>query len=145
MLSKKIIREIDKILDDLRKLSRENTPIIVEGEKDERSLRQLKIKGPIYHISGTQKSALNFLEDLRDYEEVIILTDFDMEGDKLAGFTEKHLPKLGVKAELKMREKLKKYLFKGVKDIEGLNSFLKREKIKKIRYTSRANQKPRNP
>ncbi|KXB09160.1 hypothetical protein AKJ35_00490 [candidate division MSBL1 archaeon SCGC-AAA833F18] len=142
MLSSEALEEIEKILDEIRQISKEGTPIIVEGEKDEKSLRELDIKGPIYHISGNQKSTLNFLESLRGYEKVVVLTDFDQEGDKLARFSSKHLPKLGVDAELDLRKKLKKYVRKGVKDIEGLSKFFKREKLENSKDNSRVNQNP---
>lgn len=142
MLSTRALEEIEKILDEIRQASEEGVGIIVEGEKDEKALRKLGVKGPIHQISSSQESALNFLEGLKDYERIIVLTDFDRMGDELARFTEKHLPKLGVDAELDLRKKLEKYVRRGVKDIEGLSKFYEREKFESSRDNSRANQNP---
>ncbi|MBS3815027.1 MAG: toprim domain-containing protein [Hadesarchaea archaeon] len=130
MLSEKALEKTEEILEEIKKKSsKEKTSIIVEGKKDSEALRELGVKGPIHEISSNQKTALNFLESLRNYNEIIVLTDFDQEGDKLAQFSKKHLPKLGVEPEMELRTKLKKYLRKGVKDIEGLSEFIRREKI----------------
>ena len=72
---------------------------------------------------------LNFLENLAGFEQIIILTDFDRAGDKLAGFCAEHLRRLGVEPIMDIREKLKALLRKDVKDIQGLAGFLRRQPL----------------
>jgi len=78
-------------------LSRGGTPIIVEGKKDEEALRELGMEGPIHQIPSGGRTPLNSLEDLPEYEEIIVLTDFDRTGEELADFCEENLEKLGVR------------------------------------------------
>lgn len=98
---------------------------MVEGADDEWALRKLNIEGRILRVSSGGKTLLNFLEGLVGFEQVIILTDFDRAGDKLAKFCAEHLRRLGTKPEVELREKLKALLRKDVKDVEGLASFMR--------------------
>ena len=75
------LEQLQTILDELNEQN-ETVPIIVEGEMDEKALRALGVKGKIYRLH-TGKSILNFCEELsREYQEVIILTDWDKRGRK---------------------------------------------------------------
>jgi 5S rRNA maturation endonuclease (ribonuclease M5) len=90
-----------------------------------KALRELNVSGPVFQISGSKETALNFLESLSRYGQVVVLTDFDRAGDELAKFCNKHLQRLGPKPILDLREKLKALLHKDVKDIQGLSKFLR--------------------
>lgn len=125
LLTEKTLEQVGKILDGLKESAGEDVPILVEGADDERALRKLDIKGQIFRISGGTKTLLNFLESLMGFKQIIILTDFDRAGDKLARFCAKHLKRLGVEPVVEFREKLKVLLHKDVKDIEGLARFLR--------------------
>ena len=57
-------------------------PVIVEGERDEQSLRKLGLEGDILKIN-IGLPIFNFCENLTDYDEVIILTDWDKKGKEL--------------------------------------------------------------
>lgn len=128
MLEPEAFEELEKILDEIRIRSKKGTPIIVEGKKDERALREIGMEGPIFKIPKRGKTLLNSLEDLSDYDEMIVLTDFDRSGEKLSRSCEKHLKKLGTRVIGDLRDKLKRYLRKAVKDIEGIDSFLQSER-----------------
>ncbi len=124
MISPENLDEIEELLDEIRELSEEGVPILVEGEKDSKSLRELGISGPIYQISSDKKTALNFLEGLSGHARVLILTDFDRAGDELAQFSAKQLRSLDVEAVAEPRRRLKSLVRKFVKDVEGLSGFL---------------------
>lgn len=102
---------------------------MVEGANDERTLRGLGMEGRIFRASSSSKTLLNFLEGLAGFKQIIILTDFDRAGDKLAKFSTEHLKRLGVEPVVEFREKLKAILRKNVKDIEGLARFLRGQQI----------------
>jgi len=124
MVTPEILEQVEELLDELREYAAEGTPILVEGSRDRKALRELDVKGQIFQISG-KKTVLNFLDGLARYKQVVIMTDFDRTGDELAKFCSKHLRGLGPKPILDIREKLKALLRKDVKDIQGLAKFLR--------------------
>lgn len=128
MLDPEVFEELEKTLEEIRELSAEGTPIIVEGRNDEKSLRRLGVTGPVYQIPNGGKTPLYSLEELPNCEEVIILTDFDRTGENLADFCREHLEKLGIKVLFNMRKKLRHFVRKAVKDIEGMASFVHSER-----------------
>lgn len=124
MITLEILEQVEKLLDELRECAAEGTPILVEGSRDIKALRELDVRGLIFQISS-KKTALNSISDLAIYGKIIIMTDFDRTGDELAKFCAKHLQSLGPKPILDIRQKLKTLLRKDVKDIEGLAKFLR--------------------
>lgn len=128
MITEDAFEKIEELFEELRDGSAEGIPVLVEGPRDEESLRELGIRGPILKISGNKKTALNFLEGLAHHEQVIILTDFDRAGEKLARFCSKHLRGVGVEPIADLRERLKVILHRDVKDVEGLAKFLRTQR-----------------
>lgn len=129
MLNLEALEQIEELLSELRACAAQGVPVLVEGADDERALRGLGMEGRIFRISGGSKTLLNFLEGLAGFKQIIILTDFDRAGDKLAKFCAGHLKRLGVEPVVEFREKLKAILRKDVKDIEGLARFLRGQQI----------------
>ena len=129
MLTEETLEQVEELLDELRESSGEGVPILVEGADDEGALRKLDVNGRIFRASGSSKTLLNFLESLVSFKQIIILTDFDRAGDKLAKFCTEHLKRLGVEPVVEFRGKLKALLHKDVKDIEGLARFLRGQRI----------------
>jgi len=127
LLTKETLEQIEKLLDELKEYFSVGVPILVEGADDERALRKLDLKGKIFRISSGSKTLLNFLEGLTVFKQIIILTDFDRAGDKLAEFCAEHLKRLGVEPITDIHEKLKALLRKDVKDIQGLAGVLRRQ------------------
>ena len=117
-------------MDEIATLSKRGTLIIVEGEKDERILREMGASGLIFKVSryGCGR-LLDFIEQ-NDVKEIIILTDFDSEGEALAKKCEKMASNYGVKVDKSMRLKLYKLFKLYSESIEGLwnvlNESLKR-------------------
>jgi 5S rRNA maturation endonuclease (ribonuclease M5) len=108
-------QEVEELLDELREDAEEGTPILVEGSRDTKALRELGVRGLIFKISN-RKTALNSISDLANFSKIIIMTDFDRTGDELAKFCAKHLQSLGPRPILDIRKKLKELLRKEVKD-----------------------------
>lgn len=134
MLEPEVLEELEKTLEEVKELSKEGTLIIVEGKKDERALRKLGINGEIFRIPHNGKTILNSLEDLPKEEEFLILTDFDRTGEELAKYCRKHLEKLGANVLIDLRRKLRNFIRKAVKDIEGLGKFLQSERVSNVNY-----------
>ena len=128
MLDPETLERLEKAIDRVKEKSAEGVAIVVEGKNDEKALRKLGIEGPIHRVPEGDKTLLNTLEGLPDYDEAIVLTDFDRTGEKMASFCRKHMEKLGTKVLYEFRNKIRHYLRKGVKDIEGISSFLRKER-----------------
>ncbi len=135
MLEPETFEKLEDTIKKIKEKSSEKAAIIVEGKEDEKSLRELGISGPIHQIPHHGQTVLNSLEDLSDYEEAIILTDFDQTGEKLAIYCEKQLRKLSVDIDKNLREDLRAYVRKAVKDIEGISTFIKTERNEQSKNT----------
>ncbi|MEM1657825.1 MAG: hypothetical protein QXK94_02180 [Candidatus Jordarchaeales archaeon] len=70
-----------EILDEIKEYSERGVTLIVEGKKDRDSLRKIGFRGPIITISGVK---IHEIVERNRGREVIILTDFDKEGERLA-------------------------------------------------------------
>lgn len=145
MLEPEVFEVLEKTLKEIRERSSEGTPIIVEGRNDEQALRELSMEGPIHQVPCGGNTTLNSLEDLPDYEEVIILTDFDRTGEELADFCEKQLEKLGVSVLSRLRNRLRSCVRKPVKDIEGMATFLRTERRSQTRDNRESDQSFQSP
>ncbi|GEM_PF-425380 len=141
LLEPEAFEELEKTLADIRKSSASGSAIIVEGEKDEKALRELDVSGPIHQIPTEGKTSLNSLEDLKYYSEAIILTDFDRTGEELAEFCNIHLKKIGINVLSDLRNKLRNFVRKAVKDIEGIASFMRTERASQSRYNRNSYQR----
>ncbi len=124
LLTEETFEQVEELLNEMRESASAGVPILVEGADDERALRKLDVKEQILRLSNSSKTLLNFLESLAGFKQIIILTDFDRAGDKLAKFCAVHLKRLGVEPVVEFRQKLKALLRRDVKDIEGLAKFL---------------------
>ena len=90
---------LTKLVQRLSDQSRRRIPIIVEGRKDEASLRELGINGPILCLKAQGKSFFEFLEGIGSNRKIIVLTDFDTEGKKLAKILVNELSKKRIKVD----------------------------------------------
>ena len=132
---------VDELLDDLfdllDELRTENLvrPIIVEGEKDIISLRDLGFKGEIISLhSGL--SLFNFCESIsRKHKHVIILTDWDRRGGTLCRRLQEGFEANGVRPDLDFRRNLAVMCRKDVKDVQSLPSYIRtlKDRTKEMR------------
>jgi 5S rRNA maturation endonuclease (ribonuclease M5) len=115
------LREVLEALYEVNKL----VPIIVEGRKDALALRRLGLVGEIITLHRG-KTLYDFCEDIAErYHKVVILLDWDSEGESLNKKVSKNLK--GQWEEFSaFRDLLKILCQKDVKDIEGIPRLLKR-------------------
>jgi 5S rRNA maturation endonuclease (ribonuclease M5) len=116
---------LDKAIEALLEASGEGAAIIVEGERDERSLRDLGVEGPV--LRAARRPAMEVAEEAaRSFKEVVVLTDWDRAGEELARRVAEHLIAAGARADLDIRERLKRMVRREIKDVESLSRFVER-------------------
>lgn len=110
---------IQKLIGDLKRESEiETTLIIVEGRKDLQALQNLGIKKNILHFQG--RSMAEIADISASFKKIIILTDFDSFGHRVARDLYNKLNSRGLNADLKYYFRLR-FFFKSVsKDIESI-------------------------
>ncbi|MBN1323701.1 MAG: toprim domain-containing protein [Methanotrichaceae archaeon] len=105
--------------------SKRGAAIIVEGLRDKRALRSLGAEGPV--IMASRRPSLDLAEEAaREYEEIIVLTDWDRQGEEMARKIQHHLQATSVPADLDIRERLKRLVRKEIKDVESLDNYVRR-------------------
>jgi 5S rRNA maturation endonuclease (ribonuclease M5) len=100
--------------------------VIVEGKKDETALKEIGVTSEILHFAG---SPSNFVERLRaslesETQRVVLLLDYDEEGERKAGFLREVLSGEGFRLRNELRTLLKRLL--GVRTIEEVPSAWRR-------------------
>lgn len=115
----------------IREVSAAGVTIVVEGGKDERVLKKMGVSGEI--IKYSKRSNLINLMESSNVSEILILTDFDKEGERIAKEIEFIAFINGVKVDKELREKLANALKSYSLTIEGLDKmvdeYLSRETI----------------
>lgn len=103
-------REFESFLRDLVKdlndLSGERAAVLVEGRRDATALREIGYSGPIFTVSILTASAAAREKLRRTVRKMIILTDLDSEGRRLASRYMKFLSVEGIPASLAHRRRL---------------------------------------
>ncbi len=112
--------DIEKTLKQIVSRSQDGIPIIVEGRRDEEALRRLRIPGIVICLKSSGNSFYDFTANLADKPEVIVLTDFDKEGTKLAAKLIDELTHMRVKVNVAIWKKLKALCRPEVRAIEEL-------------------------
>lgn len=106
---------------ELARLASRGVPIVVEGRSDEEVLRVLGAKTVIRCSEiGIKKS----LEVLEQFDEVLILTDFDEEGEKLCLGLRRGLVSNGVRTLDDLRDRLRRAFSQFSLSVEGLGEAL---------------------
>lgn len=77
-----VLEEVKKLVENLKLESDEGAVILVEGERDLQSLRELGIKGKIIKYRSV-RDLLKWSSE-NPMAKLIVLTDFDKEGIKIA-------------------------------------------------------------
>jgi 5S rRNA maturation endonuclease (ribonuclease M5) len=117
--------EILKLLDMLEDISAE-TPVIVEGMRDIEALRRMGITKNVVSM-GKGLSIFTFCEGIsRTHHEVVVLTDWDRKGGRLARALKEAFEANGVKVNDRIRAQLVMLSKKEVKDIESMPTFIGR-------------------
>lgn len=111
----------------LERLREENTkfPIMVEGKKDEESLRSLGFTGEIIQIN-TGKGIVATSEGLVGREKVILLFDWDRKGAELTRAFAEALKNEEIDSDTRFRSELAVLVKKEIKDVESLHALAER-------------------
>jgi 5S rRNA maturation endonuclease (ribonuclease M5) len=125
--------DIEKTLKRIVSSSRDGIPIIVEGRRDKEALRRLKIPGIVICLKSSGNGFYDFTANLADKREVIVLTDFDKEGTRLAAKLIDELTHMKVKVNVAIWKKLKALCRSEIRAIEELDGLVEdlREKSRK--------------
>jgi len=120
------LEELEKALEELKEANK-TIPIIVEGDKDIEALRILDITGTIVSLN-TGMSLPNFCDKIAsEYEELILLTDWDRRGGFLCHTISKNLEGR-VRCNTTYRERFAKHTT--IRTVEGLPSWIQTMKNK---------------
>ena len=115
------VREVVKKLSELGP----ETVILVEGKRDREALIGLGVHSEIYVINDG-KSVVETSEIIsRRYRSVVILTDWDRTGGRLARAFAEQFVSLGVDYSLEERKELAFLCKKEIKDVESLAEYMK--------------------
>jgi len=123
-MKEEIVKRLEKTLEKIKELASEGIPILVEGKKDEETLRTLGVKGRIIKVS--QRSLSTLIDELYGCRRVLILTDFDEKGEKMAKTLSYLLEVEGTIPLYEMRNEFKYALAGQVSCIEGIRKTLLR-------------------
>ena len=122
---KRKAERLRKLLEKLTAEAKKGVPIVVEGQKDVTSLKQLGVNGDFVSSKTQGKSFLDMLNEIerRKVTEVILLLDFDRRGVEWTHRLKQHLEKTRIKPNLTFWNELYGLVGRNLKDIEGLATY----------------------
>lgn len=118
--------KIEQIITKLAEESAKGKPIVVEGKKDEQTLRVLGVNGAVLTVKTGGKS---FLEATAEIEklgarEVILLLDFDRRGKEGTLHLQRNLEGSKIKINVLFWRELRALVGREIQCIESLTSYL---------------------
>jgi len=117
-----LLEELLKILNSLIKESSYGIPIIVEGSRDEETLRRIGVRGEIISIKSIK--GLRRMLEKRDLRRVILLMDLDSEGENLMKAVAKSLEGVVKEVDISYWRKLRIFKRIGLTQIESLDKLV---------------------
>lgn len=118
------LERLEDALEGLEEASRDGTPILVEGEKDEAALRALGVHGLVVRINAG-RPLFAFFEDLgRRHRRAILLVDWDLAGGKLARRIRESCAANSIALDEAHRKALSMAVGGAVKTVESLDTYL---------------------
>ncbi len=102
------------------------TVVVVEGERDRRSLRRLGLAGPVVLVHHGDSLATTAHRLARLNRRVIVLTDWDSEGGHLAHRLKEFLEAEPLELDLDYRRRLARILRGELVHVEGLHGWARR-------------------
>ncbi len=125
------LERVERILGELREVSKSGVVIIVEGKRDRTSLELLGIEGHI--VLATYFPLLSFAESVsQNFDEAVIMTDWDLQGEKLAVRITSYLYSLDTKPNNWLRRRLGSLVRKEITAVEDLFGYVERLKLKTL-------------
>jgi len=126
------LERILELLDKLAKESAKGTLIVVEGPSDVDALRRLSVTGKIISAKASGKTFIDIVDEVVNAGkgEIILLMDFDRRGREWTKRMARHLQEMRIKPNTLFWKRLLKLAGRGVKDVEGLVTYLETLKRK---------------
>ena len=121
------MEKIEQTINAIIEQSEKGKLIVVEGQKDEQTLRDLGITGPVLTLKTGGKSFLDAtmqIEELK-VEEVILLLDFDRRGKEATKRLQHDLERSKIKANMRLWRQLHGLVGREVQCIESLDNYLR--------------------
>jgi 2,5-diamino-6-(ribosylamino)-4(3H)-pyrimidinone 5'-phosphate reductase len=124
--------KLEELITRLIEESAKGNPVVVEGKKDAKTLRELGVEGKIITVKTAGKSRLDVFSEIEQTgaREVILLPDGDRRGREWMSHLRQHLEKTGIKANASFWVELFALAGKELKDVEGLVSYMETLKSK---------------
>jgi 5S rRNA maturation endonuclease (ribonuclease M5) len=121
---------LKKIIDDV---NYSVSAVIVEGKRDEEALRSAGLRSTVVQFSSSGLPAFAFIEEIvAGYRgsTVLVLLDFDREGDELAERLSQELEEGGVLVQRMIRREIAKVLIReGILRIEEISMLRKKASV----------------
>jgi len=121
-------------MEELQHYAEQGMPIIIEGKKDEKSLKELGIEGNFIKVSGSPYKLFEIAEIAAQSSKIIILTDFDKKGNELAQKLSEDIQRLGSYPNLQIRRRIMGITRRYIKDIESLSRHLHQLELEEYPY-----------
>ncbi|MGB9959800.1 MAG: toprim domain-containing protein [Candidatus Bathyarchaeales archaeon] len=124
--------KIRLVLESLAEENAKGFPIIVEGKKDAEALKALGINGPIIEAKTGGKALIDLISIVENSgtREIILLLDFDRRGREMTRRLKQRLERTGTRPNTEFWSQLLQLVWREVKDIEGLATYLETLKHK---------------
>ncbi len=120
-----VYQDLVAVIADLTEANLE-VPVIVEGERDVRSLRELGLQGEVLPLNSGV-SMFHLAESYsRRLRKAIILTDWDRRGGQLCRLLMDAFEANGVRADVDFRARITLLCRKDIKDVESLAAHVER-------------------
>ena len=128
---RRLTEEERKLIEFLQRVEREYQPlvIVVEGRRDEEVLRDLGVSTTIVRTQSyrSRPELLDHLSSMREKGlSVLILTDYDQEGDEIARHLEQELQIRKIRSQMRLRKKVRALMGERL-CIEDLHSLFRKE------------------
>jgi len=131
------LERLQKLIDRIAFESEKGAVIVVEGQRDQDSLRELGITGRVVCVQSSRRNAIEFAEELRDVQDVIVLTDFDRQGVFLAKRLQRVFNSQKVPADLAIWRELRRLARSDIRSIEELPRY--QQRLSNLQDPRRAN------
>lgn len=135
-------RKLLSVMEELQDCAEQGMPILIEGKKDEESLKELGIDGNFIKVSGSPLKLFEVAEIAAQSSKIIILTDFDKKGNELAQKLSEDIQRLGSYPDLQIRRKIMGITRRYIKDIESLSRHLHQLELEECPYGVSSNYIP---
>ena len=123
------LERLEKLLEHLSHESEKGNPIIVEGAKDKNALRAIGITGSILCLQSSRLNPLEFVEELGELRQAIVLTDFDRQGVSLAHRLSRTLNSRGTLGNIIIWRNLRELTRSNLRSIEELPGYRERLRL----------------